>query len=81
MYAAKGGRTGIAVFDRARDGGGRHRLHDARGAAPRRIADGELVMHYQPKLDACAPGQVDGVEALVRWQHPERGLLFARRRS
>lgn len=35
----------------------------------------ELVLHYQPVL-SVATGQVVGVEALVRWQHPERGLLF-----
>ncbi|UOY03856.1 putative bifunctional diguanylate cyclase/phosphodiesterase [Blastococcus sp. PRF04-17] len=39
------------------------------------IAEGQLVLHYQPKL-ALATGEVDGVEALVRWQHPTRGLLF-----
>ncbi len=34
----------------------------------------QLVLHYQPKFD-LATGQVNGVEALVRWQHPGRGLL------
>ena len=34
----------------------------------------ELVLHYQPKLD-LASGRVNGVESLVRWQHPTRGLL------
>jgi diguanylate cyclase (GGDEF)-like protein len=34
----------------------------------------ELVVHYQPKLDV-ATGSVIGSEALVRWQHPERGLI------
>jgi EAL domain-containing protein (putative c-di-GMP-specific phosphodiesterase class I) len=34
----------------------------------------ELVLHYQPKV-AVVGGAVTGVEALVRWQHPERGLL------
>jgi diguanylate cyclase (GGDEF)-like protein/PAS domain S-box-containing protein len=34
----------------------------------------ELVLHYQPQLDA-AGAKVVGVEALVRWNHPERGLL------
>ncbi len=34
----------------------------------------ELVLHYQPKID-LATGRMRGVEALVRWQHPTRGLL------
>lgn len=40
----------------------------------RAIANRELVLYYQPLQDA-ATGQVAGVEALVRWCHPERGLL------
>jgi diguanylate cyclase len=38
------------------------------------LARGELVCHYQPKITA-ATGGTGSVEALVRWQHPERGLL------
>jgi diguanylate cyclase (GGDEF)-like protein len=74
MYSAKGGRSGPAVYDEARDGSGRHRLEDV--AQLRRAIEGdELVLHYQPKL-TLATGEVDGVEALVRWQHPARGLVF-----
>ena len=36
---------------------------------------GELVLHYQPVVD-LADGHIVGFEALVRWQHPVRGLLF-----
>ena len=39
------------------------------------IAGGELVNHYQPKVH-LASGKVAGVEALVRWQHPQDGLIF-----
>ena len=46
----------------------------ARGRAARRARGRELVLHYQPKAD-LPDGAVHGVEALVRWQHPERGLL------
>ncbi|WP_395018610.1 EAL domain-containing protein [Dongia sp.] len=35
----------------------------------------ELVFHYQPKIE-IASGRVSGAEALVRWQHPQHGLLF-----
>ena len=43
------------------------RMHQA-------IADGELVLHYQPKL-AVRTGEVLGLEALVRWEHPTQGLI------
>ena len=41
----------------------------------RAIEHDELVLYYQPQID-IATGRVIGVEALVRWQHPERGLIF-----
>ena len=39
------------------------------------LGTGQLVLHYQPKVD-LAHGRGSGVEALVRWQHPTRGLLY-----
>ncbi|TFV86350.1 EAL domain-containing protein [Blastococcus sp. CT_GayMR20] len=74
MYSAKAARTGVAVYDDERDGHGRHRI-EAVEQLRSGIAAGELVLHYQPKI-ALATGEVEGVEALVRWQHPARGLLF-----
>jgi diguanylate cyclase len=74
MYAAKAGRSGMAVYDDARDGHGRHRV-EAVEQLRAGITGGQLLLHYQPKL-ALATGAVEGVEALVRWQHPTRGLLF-----
>ena len=41
----------------------------------RAIDRGELLLHYQPRLDV-ATGRVEAVEALVRWRHPERGLIL-----
>ncbi len=39
------------------------------------IDNGDLVLHYQPKVDGKT-GELVGMEALVRWQHPEKGLLY-----
>ncbi len=43
---------------------------DLRRAIERR----EFVLHYQPKID-LADGRIDGVEALLRWNHPQRGMI------
>ncbi len=39
------------------------------------LSNGELVVHYQPQV-AASDGHMIGVEALIRWKHPERGLLL-----
>ena len=44
----------------------------------RAIGAGELVLHYQPKLD-LRTGELAGVEALVRWDRPGHGLVAAGR--
>lgn len=49
-------------------------VYDAH-ALRRAIAEGELVNHYQPKVDLVT-GAVTGVETLVRWAHPSDGLIF-----
>jgi diguanylate cyclase len=76
MYNAKARRCGHYVYDVATDamcGDDRLRMLEQLRDA---ISDPEgLVLHYQPKVDARTR-VVTGVEALVRWQHPERGLLF-----
>jgi len=41
----------------------------------RAIQSGQLMLHYQPKVE-LATGRMVGVEALLRWNHPERGLLL-----
>jgi len=73
MYVAKRAGGGVARYRAAQDLHSRERLTLA-GDLRRAIEAGELVLHYQPKV-ACATGELVGVEALVRWQHPERGLL------
>jgi diguanylate cyclase (GGDEF)-like protein len=73
MYEAKAGGTGLVTYDRERDPYSPDRLAllaQLRGGLERN----ELVLHYQPKV-AVEGGELAGVEALVRWQHPERGLL------
>lgn len=72
MYLAKGSPVRIAVYDASHDtrrGDERRIVDDLRVA----MAEDQLVCHYQPKLSA--DGGVHSVEALVRWQHPVRGLL------
>ena len=39
------------------------------------IANNQMVLHYQPKFN-LKTGEITGAEALVRWQHPQRGLLY-----
>jgi diguanylate cyclase len=73
MYHAKAARTGCEIYTPARDASSRDRL--ALLGRLRHAVDGdELVLHYQPKADLRS-GAVVAVEALVRWDHPERGLL------
>jgi diguanylate cyclase (GGDEF)-like protein len=74
LYQAKaGGRASYVVFNPRIDGPARDRLqfeNELRGACER----DELRLYYQPEIDLRS-GRVVGVEALVRWQHPRRGLL------
>ena len=73
MYEAKEAAAGVAVYepDRAQRTPTRFGLL---GELRRALDRHELVVHYQPKIDVQT-GALHGVEALVRWQHPERGLL------
>ncbi|NYI42483.1 diguanylate cyclase (GGDEF)-like protein [Demequina lutea] len=74
MYRAKAGHLTVAVFDPRVDLSGEDRLQ--RMAELRRaIHDGELVLHFQPKI-ALGTGRVEGVEALVRWDRPGSELVF-----
>lgn len=74
LYAAKeAGRKAVRIFD-----GGMHTQAVARfeleSELARAIESGELVLHYQPLVE-LATGKVVEYEALVRWQHPRRGLV------
>jgi diguanylate cyclase (GGDEF)-like protein/PAS domain S-box-containing protein len=74
MYTAKRSDLPFAVYDAAESPSDPSRLTlvaELRRALLRR----ELVLYYQPKA-GLASGAVDSVEALVRWNHPDRGLIF-----
>jgi diguanylate cyclase (GGDEF)-like protein/PAS domain S-box-containing protein len=74
MYHAKeAGKNQIAVFDESMQDASSERLSlgiDLRGAVER----GEFILHYQP-IVALPDRKVVGMEALLRWVHPERGII------
>lgn len=80
MYHAKAhGRNNVQFFTPAMNQEAMERLridHDLRLA----LEQGQFELHYQPKLAGCTPAghqrhRVVGVEALVRWRHPQQGLV------
>jgi diguanylate cyclase (GGDEF)-like protein len=73
MYVAKESHARTAVYDPEQDTNDAARLALA-GELRRAIENHELVVYYQPKAD-LASGRIVGSEALVRWQHPDRGLV------
>jgi len=73
MYLAKGTGSGVEHYDVSRDRNTTSRLVML-GELRRALSGGELEVHYQPKARLVS-GRVTGVEALVRWRHPERGLV------
>ena len=74
LYEAKAaGRGAHAVYEPAMRAPVVARLEREAGLH-RAVERGELVLHYQPQVE-LARGGVVGVEALVRWQHPDHGLL------
>ncbi|OZA78682.1 MAG: bifunctional diguanylate cyclase/phosphodiesterase, partial [Caulobacter sp. 39-67-4] len=74
LYRAKEGGRGIyRFFKREMDDSIRERRALARDLK-QGIADGELVVYYQP-LARASDGEVCGFEALVRWRHPTRGMI------
>ena len=74
LYKAKSSGEGHHLYGSADDTHGADRLRTMDELRTAMTTDG-LVLHYQPKADLPS-GDVRGVEALVRWQHPTRGLLY-----
>ena len=75
LRQAKSTGSGLAVFVSDPEDHTERRLillSELRDGIPR----GELVLHYQPKVELRSELRTVGVEALVRWQHPTRGLLM-----
>jgi diguanylate cyclase (GGDEF)-like protein len=73
MYAAKRARSGFSVFQSGQDELIAEHL-SLMGEMRRALEHNEFVLHYQPKMN-LRTGTVEHVEALLRWQHPVRGLL------
>jgi diguanylate cyclase len=74
MYRAKDRGGNVAeLYDDAMRGRAARRI-ELQDALRRGLERGEMRLHYQPRV-RLATGEIVGVEALVRWQHPERGLL------
>lgn len=75
MYQAKlAGKNRYHLFDAAQDRDLRGQ-HESIERIRRALAEREFVLYYQPKVD-MRRGRVIGVEALIRWQHPDEGLLY-----
>jgi diguanylate cyclase (GGDEF)-like protein len=74
MYVAKSSGGGVAVYDADKDTNSLARL-GVLGELRLAVESGGLELYYQPKV-SLATGEVLGVEALVRWQHPTLGLVM-----
>ena len=74
MYAAKeNGRNNFQIFSPEKAGKSDKLSQESR--LRKAIEDGEFCLYYQPKVD-LASGRLAGAEALIRWKHPERGLIM-----
>lgn len=74
MYVAKqAGKNGYHFFDIANDAA-IHSRHEELSRIGDALERGEFILYYQPKVN-MRTGAVMGAEALIRWQHPERGVL------
>ncbi|MDQ1717503.1 MAG: hypothetical protein QOE89_1456, partial [Pseudonocardiales bacterium] len=73
MYDAKETRSGVATYDPNRDRNSTDRLR-LLGELRQALDDHTLTLHYQPKV-SMIDGTLMGVEAMIRWEHPQRGFV------
>jgi diguanylate cyclase (GGDEF)-like protein len=74
MYAAKAkGKNSYLYYKKSMNSAALEKL-SLEGDLRRALEGDELLLHYQPQMD-IASSKVIGVEALIRWQHPEKGLI------
>jgi diguanylate cyclase (GGDEF)-like protein/PAS domain S-box-containing protein len=76
MYVAKSGGRGIYQFYSSEMTSRASERVQLEAGLKRALEEGELRVLYQPRVEVDS-GHLTGVEALLRWQHPERGLLAA----
>lgn len=74
MYAAKQDKLGFAVYTSKMDKHSPKKL-TLMGELRQGILNDGLILHFQPKI-SLATNKISGVEALVRWNHPEHGLMM-----
>ena len=74
MYRAKQAELGICFYSDSMNSRAEMRVSLERELI-KAISDSQFVLHYQPKV-CCKTGAILGAEALIRWQHPEKGLLY-----
>jgi diguanylate cyclase (GGDEF)-like protein/PAS domain S-box-containing protein len=75
MYEVKAsGRNGFRIYDPSFEPTASLAQAEMHAALQRALERGELELHYQPKIELDS-GEIDGVEALIRWRSPEHGLV------
>ena len=74
VYAKESGRANSQLYTESMDGRAPYQDLALERELREAIAQQQLVLHYQPQI-RLADGQLAGFEALVRWQHPQRGLV------
>lgn len=77
MYQAKQGSRGFQMFSPDPSPANSSSVL-LTSALMRAVANGELLLHYQPQIE-IGSGRIVGKEALVRWQHPEQGMIAPNR--